>query len=85
MGTENNQFAVRQSMNDASAAFWDRVARSYPNMSMRNPADYEKALDRIRAFLGSKDRVLELGCGTGTKTVKLVGAFGRYTTSDYSP
>ena len=71
-------------MSNESAAFWDRVARRYANMSMRNPSEYEKTLDLIRAYLRPNDRVLELGCGTGTTAVKLAAAVARYIASDYS-
>lgn len=77
--------AVRPSMTNRSAAFWDRVARRYAKMSMRNPADYEKTLDRIRAYLRPDDRVLELGCGTGTTALTLSAFVGTYIASDYSP
>ncbi len=72
-------------MNTRSVAFWDRVARRYAKMSMRNPADYEKTLNRIRAYLGPDDRVLELGCGTGTTALTLSACVGTYIASDYSP
>ncbi len=72
-------------MKTDSAAFWDRVARRYAKMSMRNADDYEKTLDMIRAYLRPDDRVLELGCGTGTTALKLSNAVGSYIATDYSP
>ena len=71
-------------MNDNPAAFWDGIARRYANMSMRNPAEYDMTLNLIRAHLGPDDRVLELGCGTGTTAVNLANAVGSYVASDYS-
>lgn len=71
-------------MANSSAAFWDRVARRYAKMQMRDPLTYEKTLDLIRAQLSPCDRVLELGCGTGTTALRLTEAVEQYTASDYS-
>lgn len=68
----------------ASSGFWDRVARRYANMAMRNPAAYQATLDRVRAYLKPDDRVLELGCGTGTTALNLADAVERYIATDYS-
>jgi len=72
-------------MKTDSAAFWDRVARRYAKMSMRNADDYERTLNMIRAYLRPDDRVLEFGCGTGTTALKLSSAVGSYIATDYSP
>ena len=48
------------------AAFWNRVARRYAAMPMRNPDAWEETLARVTARLSPTDRVLELGCGTGS-------------------
>jgi SAM-dependent methyltransferase len=64
--------------------FWNRVARRYAQMDIRNPDAYEQTLDSIRAHLSEKDRVLELGCGTGTTAFRLAPNVGRYVASDYS-
>lgn len=71
-------------MSNHPSAFWDRVARRYAEMSVRNPADYERTLNLIRVHLKPTDRVLELGCGTGTTALKLAGEVGTYVASDYS-
>lgn len=71
-------------MNNAPSAFWDRVARRYANMQMRDPETYEKTLERVRAHLKPGDRVLELGCGTGATALRLRDAVGGYVASDYS-
>lgn len=68
----------------SSAAFWNRVARRYANMSIRNPAAYEATLDMVLAQLSPKDHVLELGCGTGTTALKLSPSVGQYVACDYS-
>jgi len=45
---------------------------------------YERTLDRVRAYLTPTDRVLELGCGTGTTAVKLAGSAREILGTDYS-
>jgi len=66
------------------SAFWDRVARRYEKMSVRNPASYETTLGRVRAYLKPDHRVLELGCGTGSTALLLAPSVGRYTAVDTS-
>lgn len=71
-------------MTSSSMAFWDRVARRYAQMAMRNPDAYEDTLRLIRAHLTPEDRVLEVGCGTGTTALRLAGEVTAYVASDYS-
>jgi len=67
-----------------SRAFWNRVARRYAEMDIRNPDGYEQTLDRIRAHLSGQDRVLEIGCGTGTTAFRLAQDVRQYVASDYA-
>jgi SAM-dependent methyltransferase len=67
-----------------SSAFWDRVARRYAAMSMRNPAAWETTLERVQAHMGPQDRVLELGCGTGSTALRLAPLAEQYIATDYS-
>lgn len=66
------------------AKFWDRVARKYAQDPIKNVAAYEATLDAVRSRLGAKDRVLEIGCGTGTTALALAGSTGPYTGADVS-
>jgi len=67
-----------------NAKFWDRIAKKYAKSPVRNMPAYEATLERVRALLGAEDRVLEVGCGTGTTALRLADALGHYTASDIS-
>ena len=64
------------------AAFWNRVARRYAAMPMRNPDAWEEALERTRVHLKSDARVLELGCGTGSTALRLAPDVMEYVATD---
>jgi ubiquinone/menaquinone biosynthesis C-methylase UbiE len=66
------------------AHFWDRVSRKYATGAIADRAGYERTLDRTRALLKSDDRVLELGCGTGTTALQLAGGVRDYLATDIS-
>lgn len=72
-------------MNTASdARFWDRTSRKYAMGKIADQAGYERTLDRTRALFGASDKVLELGCGTGTTALRLAGAVQHYLATDFS-
>ena len=68
----------------SDARFWDRISRKYAKSAIADQAGYERTLDRTRALLGSSDRVLELGCGTGTTALRLAGDVQAYLATDIS-
>lgn len=72
-------------MNTASdARFWDRTARKYAKGAIADQAGYERTLERTRGLLGAGDRVLELGCGTGTTALRLARDVQDYLATDIS-
>lgn len=68
----------------SSARFWDRRAKSYAKRPIADEAAYERTLERVRAYLTPNDRVLELGCGTGTTALKLAASAREILATDYS-
>ncbi|RMC31316.1 class I SAM-dependent methyltransferase [Paracoccus alkanivorans] len=72
-------------MSSASdARFWNRASRKYARTAISDLAGYERSLDRTRALLGAGDRVLELGCGTGTTALRLASDVQGYLATDIS-
>ena len=76
----------RITMSTASdARFWDRISRKYAKDAIADQGGYERTLDRTRALLKPNDRVLELGCGTGSTALRLAGGVQSYLATDISP
>ncbi len=72
-------------MSSASdARFWDRSAQKYSRSAIADQAGFERTLGRTRALLKQGDRVLELGCGTGTTALQLAGGVQAYLATDIS-
>lgn len=69
---------------DSDARFWDKAAPSYAARPVADQAEYERTLERTRALLKSGDRVLELGCGTGTTALWLADGVQAYSATDIS-
>ena len=57
-------------MTDA-AKFWDKIAPKYAKDPISDMAAYEYTLGRTKSYLKPDDRVLELGCGTGSTALLL--------------
>ncbi|MEL6168278.1 MAG: class I SAM-dependent methyltransferase [Pseudomonadota bacterium] len=67
-----------------NAVFWDRLARRYAAQPIKDATSYNHTLERTQSYLGSEDRVLELGCGTGSTALALAPSVKEYTGSDIS-
>ena len=68
----------------SDARFWDRVSRKYARDAIADPGGYERTLERTRALLKPDDRVLELGCGTGSTALRLAADVSQYLATDIS-
>jgi len=66
------------------AAFWDRIAPRYAKRPIANLPAYEATLARVKSYLKPADRVLELGCGTGSTALILAPGVAAYTGADIS-
>ncbi|MEM6381706.1 MAG: class I SAM-dependent methyltransferase [Pseudomonadota bacterium] len=67
------------------ARFWDKIAAKYAKSKIGDPAGYERTLSRVVDHLQPTDRVLEVGCGTGTTALKLAPHAKEIVATDISP
>jgi ubiquinone/menaquinone biosynthesis C-methylase UbiE len=69
---------------DHTQQFWDSIAPKYAQKRIGDPTAYEAKLSRIRALLKTTDRVLEIGCGTGSTALRLAPDIAHITATDVS-
>ncbi len=67
------------------AAFWSKISRKYAANPIRNMVGYLTTLERTKSYLTSEDRVLELGCGTGSTALLLAPSVAHITATDLAP
>ncbi|MGR3760607.1 class I SAM-dependent methyltransferase [Roseobacteraceae bacterium NS-SX3] len=68
-----------------TAPFWDGIAEKYARNPIKDMESYEYTLERTASYLSPEDRVLELGCGTGTTALRLAGGVAEICATDISP
>ena len=68
----------------SNATFWDKAATKYAASPIKDMQAYEDTLDRARHYLRPEDRLLEVGCGTGTTALKLAKDVAHITATDIS-
>lgn len=70
-------------MQDA-AVFWDKVSAKYAKAPIADEAAYQHTLNKTKGYLRPDDRILEVGCGTGSTALLLAGSVKHVTASDIS-
>ena len=58
-------------MTDKAQKFWDRQAKKYDEIEKQFDPVYESVFVKTRKYLRAADNVLDFGCATGTKTIRL--------------
>jgi ubiquinone/menaquinone biosynthesis C-methylase UbiE len=77
--------ATTMSRSNPDARFWDRIAERYARTPVSDQAAYEAKLAKTDACLKPDDRVLEIGCGTGTTALHHAPKAGHLLGTDISP
>jgi SAM-dependent methyltransferase len=67
------------------ARFWNLIARRYAQRPVPDDGVYAEKLRLTRARLAPGDRVVEIGCGTGSTALALADAVARLDAWDISP
>lgn len=67
-----------------TAKFWDKVADKYAKSPIGDIDAYNDTLERTRSYLKPTDRVLEVGCGTGSTALLLAANVEHMIASDLS-
>ncbi|WP_226637945.1 class I SAM-dependent methyltransferase [Brevundimonas poindexterae] len=70
---------------NGDAQFWDRSSRKYAREPIADMAGYERSMRRTLELLRPSNRVLELGCGTGSSALLLANSVQSYLATDISP
>lgn len=68
----------------SAAEFWDNAAKKYAQSKISDMDAYNKTLERTKSYLSPGDRVLEIGCGTGSTALLLSENVRQITASDIS-
>ena len=66
------------------AKFWDRAAAKYAKSKISDMDAYNETLERMRFYLKPHNRVLEIGCGTGSTALQLADGVQSYLGTDIS-
>lgn len=53
------------------ARFWNKIAVKYSKQPVRDPNAFERKIAITRSLMRPSDRVLDVGCGTGSLAIRL--------------
>lgn len=67
-----------------TGSFWDRIAPKYARKPIADPTAYEEKLTRVHGLLRTTDRILEIGCGTGSTALRLAPGVSQVSATDVS-
>ncbi len=65
--------------------FWDKQAKKYDHFERQFEPVFERVIPGTITYFKKDDVVLDYGCATGTKTMKLAGSVRRIHGLDFSP
>ena len=68
-----------------AAEFWDKSAEKYAKSPIADIEAYNYTLGRTRTYLSPDDKILEVGCGTGSTALIFAADVAHITASDLSP
>lgn len=66
-------------------AFWSKISRKYAADPIRDMDGYLMTLERTKSHLKPEDKVLEIGCGTGSTALLIAPHVAHITATDLSP
>jgi len=70
---------------NTSSAFWHKIAEKYAARPLDDPEAYEVWLAQVISYLKKTDRVLEVGCGTGSTALRLAPHVQSFLAADFAP
>ena len=77
--------ALIMSDREPDARFWDRISGYYSRKPVPDEEAYQYKLDTTDTYLKKDDRVLEVGCGTGSTAIYHAPKVAHIDATDISP
>jgi arsenite methyltransferase len=67
------------------ARFWNKIAVKYSKQPVQDPNAFERKIAVTRGLMTERDRVLDIGCGTGSLAIRLAPFAHQVHGLDFSP